>query len=299
MMVIYACIGMVEGPSFARILHAAGWRSRLSGVYIDEAHLVHESHTWRPAYSRIHRLRVLLADEVPLIATSATLPSTYQRSLITFAGLKPNYTLLNYVVYTDNLELLTKMFWCLLSRLAATGLPAHLIDIIHAGLSEDHQRICEQDFREGSTMFLLGSEKIGAGINFRDVCRVIQYVCKGITVSKWSQRRGRGGGRKHDGSAVGYLMPEKALTSEGELSVDNPGNEDPEIIDLIQSSECSEFIYDRWLENPPRDCHRCCPTLLPGQEYVVFYCPLFFSLFESRFKTQSNEPHFAQRLASN
>ncbi|KAJ7830554.1 hypothetical protein B0H14DRAFT_3714979 [Mycena olivaceomarginata] len=59
MMVIYACIEMIESPSFARLLHADEWCSRLSAVYIDESHLVHESHTWRPAYSRIHRLRAI------------------------------------------------------------------------------------------------------------------------------------------------------------------------------------------------------------------------------------------------
>ncbi|KAJ6536866.1 P-loop containing nucleoside triphosphate hydrolase protein [Mycena capillaripes] len=313
MMVIYACIEMIESPSFARLLHADGWCSCLSAIYIDESHLVHESHTWRPAYSRIHWLRAIVGDQVALIPISATSPSSYQRSLITFAGLKPDYTLLNYgnfrpelstvvlpltypntsfkdlrfilqfgvriadivksIIYSDDLELLTKMFWWVLSELAAAGLPAHLVDIIHSGLSEDHQKLCLEDFRDGRTMILLGSEKIGPGMNFGGVCRVLQYVCKDLTISKWCQRRGRGG-RDENGSAVGYLIPEKALTSEGELSVENPGNQDPGIIDLIQSPDCSEFVYDHWLENPPRDkattcgqCYRCCPTPLPGQEY--------------------------------
>ncbi|KAJ7506316.1 hypothetical protein B0H11DRAFT_1707264, partial [Mycena galericulata] len=177
------------------------------------------------------------------------------------------------IIYADNLELLTKMFWWLLSRLAAANLPAHLVDIIHAGLSEGHQRICLKDFRDGRTMFLLGSEKIGAGMNFRDVSRVIQFECKGLTLAKLRQRKGRGG-RGGNGRSVMYLMPEKAFMSEGDLSVENPGNEDPGLIDLIQSSKCAEFIFDRWLENPPRDpvptcgqCYRCCPTLLPGQEF--------------------------------
>ncbi|KAJ7715861.1 hypothetical protein B0H14DRAFT_2644026 [Mycena olivaceomarginata] len=245
----------------------------------------------------------LVGDDKPLVPISATCPSLYQRSLITFAGLKTDYTLLNYgnfrpelstvvlplkyphttfkdlrfilpfgvritdvvktIIYSDDLELLTKMFWWVLARLAAAGLPAYLVDIIHAGLSEEHQRLCLEDFRNGRTKILLGSEKIGAGMNFEGVS----------PYQKWKQRKGRGG-RGENGSAVGYLMPEKALTSEGELSVENPGNEDPGLIELIQSSECAEFITDRWLENPPRDtgstcgqCYRCQPILAPGMEY--------------------------------
>ncbi|KAJ7476788.1 ATP-dependent DNA helicase [Mycena latifolia] len=312
-MVIYACIEMIEGPSFARLLHSEAWRRRVSGLYMDEAHLVHESHGWRPAYSRAYRLRSFFDDETPLVTISATCPFAYQRSLVTYAGLKSNYTLLNYgnyrpelstvilplhypqnsfkdlnflvpagarvadlaktIIYADDLELLTKMFWWLLARLAAAGLPAHLVDIIHAGLSAEHQRICLEDFRHGRTQFLLGSEKIGAGMNFSDVCRIIQFLCSGVTLAKVGQRKGRGG-RGKDKTAVMYLMPEKKMTAEGDLTVDDAGNEDPALIELIQSEQCCEFIFDRWLENPPRDtadtcgqCYRCLPSLLPGVEY--------------------------------
>ncbi|KAF8152675.1 hypothetical protein K438DRAFT_1514815, partial [Mycena galopus ATCC 62051] len=70
MMVIYACIEMIEGPSFARILHSEGWHSHLSAIYVDEAHLVHESHSWCPAYSRLHQLRALVGDDKPLVPIS-------------------------------------------------------------------------------------------------------------------------------------------------------------------------------------------------------------------------------------
>ncbi|KAJ7484814.1 hypothetical protein B0H11DRAFT_2279523 [Mycena galericulata] len=160
------------------------------------------------------------------------------------------------------------MFWWLLSRLAAANLPAHLVDIILAGLSEEHQRICLKDFRDGRTMFLLGSEKIGAGMNFRDVSRVIQFECKGLTLAKLRQRKGRGG-RGENGRSVMYLMPEKAFMSEGDLSVENPGNEDPDLIDLIQSFKCAEFIFDRWLENPPRDPVPTCGPTEPGRSVQV------------------------------
>ena len=50
-----------------------------------------------------------------------------------------------------------------------------------------------KDFRDGVTRILLGSEKIGAGMNFMDVVRVMQYLIKkDLTIAKLSQRHGRG-----------------------------------------------------------------------------------------------------------
>jgi superfamily II DNA helicase RecQ len=150
MLVIYVCPEMLESPSFARLLYSQSWRGRLSGIYIDEAHLIHQTHSWRPPYSRIYQLQNIVGHDTPVIALSATCPELYRNSLITFAGLRPGYTLINLgnfrpelstiilpmlhdissfldiafiiplgsresdlvrtMIYCDDLELLTKMF---------------------------------------------------------------------------------------------------------------------------------------------------------------------------------------------
>ncbi|KAJ7605898.1 P-loop containing nucleoside triphosphate hydrolase protein, partial [Roridomyces roridus] len=95
MLVLYVCPEMLESPTFARLIHSPGWRNRLSAIYIDEAHLLHETHGWRPPYSCLHLLRTIIGEEVPLIALSATCPRLYRASLIRYAGLRPEYTLIN------------------------------------------------------------------------------------------------------------------------------------------------------------------------------------------------------------
>jgi hypothetical protein len=93
------------------------------------------------------------------------------------------------------------------------------------------------------------------------------------------------------------LLFEPSIAVGGGLSVDSPGDEDPGILDLIQSDvPCSQPIYDFWIENPPREylpappahdsdpfiatsqsttpenashcgrCHRCNPSIIPGRE---------------------------------
>lgn len=86
---------MLEGPSFARVLHSESFQCLLLAVFIDEAHSVHEAASWRPAYARLIMLRALIGQHIPLIPVSATCPSLYRQSLITYAGLHPDYTLIN------------------------------------------------------------------------------------------------------------------------------------------------------------------------------------------------------------
>ncbi|KAJ7758634.1 hypothetical protein B0H16DRAFT_1662312 [Mycena metata] len=68
MLVVYVCPEMLESPSFARLLHSKSWQGRLSGIYIDEAHLVHQTHVWRPSYSRIYQLRNIVGHNIPLMS---------------------------------------------------------------------------------------------------------------------------------------------------------------------------------------------------------------------------------------
>ncbi|KAJ6465271.1 ATP-dependent DNA helicase [Mycena sanguinolenta] len=309
MQVVYVCPEMLESPSFARLLHSPTWRRRLSAVYIDEAHLIFETHHWRPSYSRIHLRRHILGDDIPFIGLSATYPEHYRDALVMFAGFKKNYTLINLgnhrpelsiiilpllhdissfkdlafvapvgcrirdlvktIIYCDDLELLTKMMWWFYYRLASMGLPTHLVDVIHSGLSDRHQKLCLEDFRSGKTKILLGSSKISAGMNFRGVRVVIQYLIRKITIPDASQRLGRGARAKGE-TAVGIFFVEPNM-----LSAENtPKDADPGMVEFVQSAECAEAIIDRHLGNPPRSvirgrccCNRSHPSLRPAQQF--------------------------------
>ena len=138
--------------------------------------------------------------------------------------------------------------------------------------------MCLADFRAGKTLFLLGSDKIGAGMNFKRLPRVFQYTTSGVTIPRWAQRRGRGRAGTGARTSMGYLIAEPKMTSEGGLSVEAPGLEDPGMLDLVLSAEqddgeCADIIFNRWLENPARPephpvirscCSSCCMALIPG-----------------------------------
>lgn len=153
--VIFVCAEMLESPTFALVLHSLHFKALLTGIYVDEAHLVHESQDWRTSYSRIHYLRDIVGDHIPLIAISATLPSTYYQSLVEYIGLKKDYFLINLesfrpelatvimcleydassfcdlsfilyniyrlmdivktIVYVDDVEMISNLFWHFLS----------------------------------------------------------------------------------------------------------------------------------------------------------------------------------------
>jgi superfamily II DNA helicase RecQ len=105
MQVVYACVEMLKTPAVACILHSESFQNQLSAVYIDKAHTVHESHGWRPGYTHIHLVRKIIGPDTPLVCISATQPERYQQSLITHAGLKPDYTLINLGNYRPELSM--------------------------------------------------------------------------------------------------------------------------------------------------------------------------------------------------
>ncbi|KAF4612582.1 hypothetical protein D9613_012725 [Agrocybe pediades] len=310
MQIIYVCVEMLETPAFARVLYSESFQAQLSGIYIDEAHVVHESYTWRPAYTRLGHVRRIIGTSVPIICLSATFPKRYRDSLEAYAALRPSYHLINLgnhrpelssivarmrhdatsfldlafvlpsnatqeslkqaIIYCDDLEMLTAMFWWFHARLREFELPISLLDILHSGLSEDHQLLCTEDFIRGKTRILLGSDKIGAGMDFPTVSLVVQYRCRDLTLVRWEQRRGRGA-RRDGSTAVGVILVEKSMTGDdGDLSVLSPKTEDPALLDLIHStSTCHIAVIDHWLENPPRQnsyticeqCSNCNPNL--------------------------------------
>lgn len=316
--VIFVCAEMLESPTFAQVLHAKSFQDLLGCIYVDEAHLVHESSEWRSSYSRLHQLRETVGWHVPLVAISATLPTLYRASLCQYIGLQPDYMLINLgnhrpelsivviklqhdatsfqdlmftiptgsspssipktLIYCDDIEMLTKMFWWFRTQLAAMNLHQNLVDILHAGLSRIHEEKALDDFRKGLTRILLCTEKIGAGMNFADVERVVQYLAKKLTLAKLNQRRGRGG-RTAGTTAVGYLLFHPDLVDD---SRNGSGDEaiDPGLMELVRTTSCYEVIIDKWLENPERPpqptdllspprhcCSNCFPSLLPARSY--------------------------------
>lgn len=93
--VVFVCPEMVENPTFAPILHSKLFQRRLLAVYVDEAHLAHESADWRTSYARLYKLRPIIGSDVPLVPISATLPGTYRRSPLKHIGLRDDYGLIN------------------------------------------------------------------------------------------------------------------------------------------------------------------------------------------------------------
>ncbi|KAJ7715540.1 P-loop containing nucleoside triphosphate hydrolase protein [Mycena metata] len=291
------------------------WRGRLSGIYIDEAHLVHESHIWRPSYSRLYQLCNIVGHDIPLICPSATLPEAYRGSQLTFAGLHSDYSFVNLgnfrpelstiilpmqhemnnflditfilplgcresdlkknktLVYCNDIELLTDLFWWAFSRAASMQIPTRAIDIIHSGLSSRHQDLCLQEFCDGTTSILFGTAKISAGMNFPGIQHILQYKICDLPLPGFDQRRGRGA-RLPGESAVMMVFVEPSMQLGSDVSLENPGNQDPGMIELAQSDLCAEVIIQRRLDDPPHHrhhaldcCNRCDPSLNPGWEY--------------------------------
>ncbi|KAF6743279.1 ATP-dependent DNA helicase [Ephemerocybe angulata] len=314
MHVVYVCPEMLETPAVARILHSASFQAQLSAVYIDEAHVVHESVSWRPSYGRLYLLRQVLGTRIPLVIMSATLPPRYRDSLTVHAGLRPQYHLINLgnfreelrtivklmqhaassfldllfifdlaatttiIIYCDNLETLTEMFWWIYKHLISSRLPVSWLDILHAGLSETHQRQCIEGVSSGRVKILLGSEKIGAGMDFPSVGLVIQYQCRGLSIVRWEQRRGRGARREGE-TAAGIILVEKSMAGkiEGSPTVTTPKSEDPGLVDLVQTDRCLQHCTDKWLDNPDRGdslpcprCSNCNPSLRDFTNHYTF-----------------------------
>jgi hypothetical protein len=177
------------------------------------------------------------------------------------------------IVFSDDLDRLTEMFWWAFGRAAHMQLPTHVVDIIHSGLSSSHQEMALKDFREGKTRILLGSSKISVGMNFPGVQRVIQYGCDRLNIPDADQRSGRGARREGERSVGIFIVEPKLLA--GDITVEHPGDQDPGMIELIQSEECAEKIIQRLLGNindctrhESFDCcNRCGPTYRPPREY--------------------------------
>lgn len=166
------------------------------------------------------------------------------------------------IVYCDDLEMLTEMLWWFHTRLRTLQLPTKLVDILHAGLSEQHQKTCTTDFMSGKTRVLLGSDKIGAGVDFPHVALVVQYRCRDLTLVRLIQRFGRGARSRNGATALGVVIVEKSMTGDdGELSVESPKFEDPALLDFIHTVSCRQAVVDLWLENPARlpltPCTQC------------------------------------------
>lgn len=203
------------------------------------------------------------------------------------------------IVYADDLEVLTKMFWWFHRQLASAGHPETWLDILHAGLSDEHQRLCINAVNDGRTRILLGSDKIGAGMDFPNIGMVVQYQCRGLTLVRWEQRKGRGA-RRDGMTAVGVLLVEKSLLEAGSPSIRDPQSEDLGMVDVITTRKCIQCVVDTHLENPHRPesaspcsrCSNCDSQLTLSTSHYTF-------LLEDMEKTRSRkvtEPKDAQKI---
>lgn len=200
------------------------------------------------------------------------------------------------VIYCDDIDLLTKMFWWFHSHLEAMGLPSHYVDILNANLSAQHEQECIERFRTGETRILLGTEKIGAGLNLPGVACVVQYLTKkGLTLAKLEQRRGRGA-RTKGTTAIGYLLFEPELLTVNPKEASD--SVDADVLALIQTEGCYQAILDRWLDNPPRlpvdgpaplCCSYCHPSLLPAREFMFIMVDADLQAQSAKKRTLSKE----------
>ncbi len=281
---------MLESPRFAQVLHSATFRGLLQAIYVDEAHLVHESAHWRTSYSRLSGVRQVVGSSVPIVAISATLPSSYRASLCTHIGLKPDYHLINLgnfrpelsivvralrygistfqdlaftlptgarcadlhptLVYCDDIDMLTDMLWWYHQRLMEFGLPTDTVEILHAGLSESHQQSALQGFRDKSISILLATEKIGAGINLPHVEHVVQYLARNDLSLAKLDQRRGRGARTKGMTAVCYFLVEPELI-DGDVE-ELKKSIDTGILALVRTTGCYQEVLDKWLENPAR-----------------------------------------------
>lgn len=289
--VVFICAEMLESASFAEVLHSPLFKGRLLAICLDEAHLVHESHRWRSSYAHLRLLRPVIGSDVPFVAISATLPTSYRVSLCQYAGLKVSHALINLgnyrpelslvvmllkydassfqdlafvvplgsrrehlrktIIYCDDIDMIYKMFFWFQARLNAMGLRASLVDMLHASLSEKHENIALTDFRTGRTQIVLGTEKIGADMNLPGVRAVVQYLPKNDLTLAKLDQRRGRGARSAGSTAIVYLLHHPDLL-EPDKSKNGGHRVDDGVMELIQWKGCYQDVLDKRLENPPR-----------------------------------------------
>lgn len=281
---------MLESPRFAQVLYSSAFRGLLQAIYVDEAHLVHESVDWRTAYGRLSGLRQVVGINVPVVAISATLPSPYRAALCTHIGLKSDYHLINLgnfrpelsivvralqygistfqdlaftlptgvrredlrptLVYCDDIDMLTDMLWWYHQRLIDFRLPLETVEILHAGLSESHQQLALRGFRNKTISILLATEKIGAGINLPHVENVVQYLARNNLSLAKLDQRRGRGARTKGMTAVCYFLVEPELIDGDDAELKT--SIDMGILALVRTTGCYQEVLDKWLENPAR-----------------------------------------------
>ncbi|KAJ7609516.1 P-loop containing nucleoside triphosphate hydrolase protein, partial [Roridomyces roridus] len=295
-LIIYVCPEMLESPTFARVIHTAGFSERLVALFLDEIHLGKESRDWRPSYQRIFRIRPIVGMDVPLVLLSATLPESYRAHFMSEIGLSADYKLINLgnfrpelstvilriehpltsfldlafllphgstpaslrqlptLIYCDDCDMLTSMFWWFQERLASLHLSTDFVDILHAGLSDEHASKSLADFRTHKVVFLLGSEKIGPGIDMPGVARVVQYKMRDLSLVRAAQRAGRGARARGERSTTYFLFEPSMIPKEADASDADLQSQDPYVLQLAlaaTSNVCCDDIFESGLENPP------------------------------------------------
>ncbi|KAE8178945.1 hypothetical protein CF336_g9795, partial [Tilletia laevis] len=76
---------LLENPDMCLLLEDPGFRERIAGIFVDEAHVVEDwgfrvdgwkKEAFRPEYAKIRVVRARIGMKVPCVALSATLPSS-------------------------------------------------------------------------------------------------------------------------------------------------------------------------------------------------------------------------------
>ena len=213
-------------------------------VAVDECHCVKDWHQLRPQYQLIGSLRTLLSS-VTFMALSATLTTSSVSFITKVANLRdpihirqsiarPNITIstheirsgfdqLNFMipnsaflahqiplgmVFIDNINdgmaLVTHLRNCLPNRLRPRG--SNLIRLFNGEFDALTRKTYLDDFRNGDTRILVGTDAMGMGIDIRRIQTVAQWgISPILNASVLYQRLGRAG-RDRTMSAYGKIF---------------------------------------------------------------------------------------------
>ncbi|KAL1701333.1 P-loop containing nucleoside triphosphate hydrolase protein [Schizophyllum commune] len=238
----------LEVQDFRKILLSEDFRKDVAAVVIDEAHCVEQWSDFRNHYKHLGKLRSLYPNNVPFLATSATLPpETLTRVcndlhieladafFVNLGNDRPNITphvhqIRNAHDYAALKSLLpldacgpedmekTIIFFndVKASQKACRKLrelfPKHLrnyVDYLHARRAASAKRRVMRRFRSNKIKILIATEAAGMGADIPDIKVVIQFGVPS-SLSVWGQRAGRAG-RSPYIHADAHLLYEKSV----------------------------------------------------------------------------------------
>jgi RecQ family ATP-dependent DNA helicase len=282
-----------ESDRLTELWKIRGWRDRLRAVVVDEAHCVS---TWgddfRPAYGKLGSLRPMVPPQVAFVALSATLPDDILNDVkeklrfknahvINVGNDRPNVRLevrrlRSYKPKWRNLDFLLRDFKKTIvyfdTRVDPHKVAEYLIEqatpdkkdkiaIVHSLMSDDHNGMIMDQFRNDEILLLLSTEAVGMGCDIGNVLRVVQYGLP-RNITSLVQRLGRAA-RNPQLHGLGLLLVPSGIQIT-----------DSDLERYINAEGCRREVLNEKYGNqnqPNVEITDCCDNCHPSQET---YSPL-------------------------